>query len=138
MVVKIDDKKWESAMDLANSENYQTTLDHLESWTETLATFGPESLPKVYAEMVEFLKITPKDLAENKATNPTEVLESLDILSAQCGNARIRTPHKRRIKAFILGILSMGLVSCAHSFSFCETDHSCPEEGHGPCFICDQ
>ena len=91
MVVKIDDKKWESAMDLANSENYQTTLDHLESWTETLATFGPESLPRVYGEMVEFLKITPKDLAENKATNPTEVLESLDILSAQCGNARIRT-----------------------------------------------
>ena len=56
MAVKIDDKKWESAMDLANSENYQTTLDHLESWTDTLATFGPESLPRVYGEMVEFLK----------------------------------------------------------------------------------
>jgi hypothetical protein len=137
MIKELDVDELQAQLDLANEENYEKALNQLDRWIEVLAINGPDGLVDVYSEMVDFLKIAPKDLAENKENSPSDVLESLDILSAQCGIPRIRTPNKRRIKAFILSAVALGLGSCFHSDckDICPEDtalHSFPEEGHGP------
>ena len=110
----------------ANLVQYEEALERVEGWQDDLARVGPDHLPCLYGEMIDFLKVEFNDVRVD------EVMDSVDILSAQCGNAKIRTENKGRIKAFIAMLVGAVLPnSSCTKFA----DHSCPSVGHGPCYL---
>ena len=108
----------------ANLAQYEEALKRIEGWQDDLARFGPDHLPCLYGEMIDFLKVEFNDVRVD------EVMKTVDVLADKSDN--IFTRRFVKSKAFIAMLVSAVLPnsSCTKVI-----DHSCPEVGHGPCYL---
>ena len=108
----------------ANLVQYEEALKRIEGWQDELARAGPDHLPCLYGEMIDFLKVEFNDVRVD------EVMKTVDVLADKSDN--IFTRRFVKSKAFIAMLVSAVLPnsSCTKVI-----DHSCPEVGHGPCYL---
>ena len=108
----------------ANLAQYEEALKRIEGWQDDLARVGPDHLPCLYGEMIDFLKVEFNDVRVD------EVMKTVDVLADKSDN--IFTRRFVKSKAFIAMLVSAVLPnsSCTKVI-----DHSCPEVGHGPCYL---
>ena len=108
----------------ANLVQYEEALKRIEGWQDELARVGPDDLPCLYGEMIDFLKVEFNDVRVD------EVMKTVDVLADKSDN--IFTRRFVKSKAFIAMLVSAVLPnsSCTKVI-----DQSCPEVGHGPCYL---
>ena len=82
----------------ANLVQYEEALKRIEGWQDDLARVGPDHLPCLYGEMIDFLKVEFNDVRVD------EVMKTVDVLADKSDN--IFTRRFVKSKAFIAMLVS--------------------------------